>query len=105
MKCFAAIKGNPRNVVAGIVQTSNYDLRAAKVIVLATGTKGIDGEYMHREGTVHDSHAEIVARRSLMVYFYNQLQMLCDPKNRGGSKTSFDLLDLQFEFIMLHSVY
>lgn len=76
--CFAATKQNRRNVIAGIVQTINGDMGSAKVIVLASGTKGIDGECMYREGTVHDSHAEIVARRSLMVYFYNQLKLLCD---------------------------
>lgn len=58
-------------------------MRSAKVIVLASGTKGIDGECMYGDGTVHDSHAEIVARRSLMVYFYNQLELLCDGSVQG----------------------
>lgn len=83
-ECFAATKENRRNVIAAIVQTTNHDFNSASVVALASGTKGIDGEYMHREGTVHDSHAEIVARRSLMVYFYNQLKLLCDEKKQGG---------------------
>lgn len=81
--CFAEAKKNSKNVIASIIQTTDDDFRSAKVIVLASGTKGIDGLNMFREGTVHDTHAEIVARRALLVYFYHELKMLCDDKNPG----------------------
>lgn len=65
------------NVLAGIVQTTGINLQAAKVVVLATGTKNIDAEALLKDGgyTLPDTHAEVVARRCLMYYFYDQLEL------------------------------
>lgn len=84
IKIFTETKKIWRNVIAAIVQTTDGDLNSAKVVVLASGTKTIDGENIHHEGTVHDSHAEIIARRALMFYFYDQLDLMCDESSQGG---------------------
>uniref|UniRef100_A0A182J6M5 Uncharacterized protein n=1 Tax=Anopheles atroparvus TaxID=41427 RepID=A0A182J6M5_ANOAO len=67
-----------RKVLAGFVMTHGYDVKTAKVISLATGTKCVSGEHMSVTGSViNDSHAEIIARRGLMDFFYSQLDLLC----------------------------
>lgn len=66
--------GNKSNVLSGIVQTIGINLNTAKVIVLATGTKNIDAEKLSPDA-LPDTHAEVVARRSLLFYFYQQLEI------------------------------
>uniref|UniRef100_A0A182LVU7 A to I editase domain-containing protein n=1 Tax=Anopheles culicifacies TaxID=139723 RepID=A0A182LVU7_9DIPT len=67
-----------RKVLAGFVMTHGYDVKTARVISLATGTKCVSGEHMSVTGSViNDSHAEIIARRGLMDFFYSQLDLLC----------------------------
>lgn len=72
------------NVLAGVVQTIGNNLNDAKAVVLATGTKNIDAMELE-EDAVPDTHAEVVARRCLMVYFYDQIELYLDsgkiPKN------------------------
>lgn len=64
---------NKSNVLAGIIQTNGINLNTANVVVLASGTKNIDAESLSPD-TLPDTHAEVVARRALMFYFYQQLQ-------------------------------
>ncbi|XP_049537319.1 uncharacterized protein LOC125952089 isoform X1 [Anopheles darlingi] len=67
-----------RKVLAGFVMTYGYDVKTARVISLATGTKCVSGEHMSVTGSViNDSHAEIIARRGLMDFIYSQLDLLC----------------------------
>ncbi len=69
-------------VLAGIV---GYNEKTAKhtVISVATGTKCIGSEFSNCNGCIiHDSHAEILARRSFIVYLTTHIQNgICDPKS------------------------
>uniref|UniRef100_A0A1A9WCD8 tRNA-specific adenosine deaminase 1 n=1 Tax=Glossina brevipalpis TaxID=37001 RepID=A0A1A9WCD8_9MUSC len=81
--CFAKFEslpktGKPTNnewtVLAGVVQ---YDEKedACKVVSLGCGTKCIGKSKLCKRGLIlNDSHAEIMARRSLMRYFYKEIK-------------------------------
>ncbi|TMW54030.1 hypothetical protein DOY81_000898 [Sarcophaga bullata] len=61
-------------VLAGIVMTFNNNFEQADVVSIATGTKCINGGNICCNGSVlNDSHAEIIARRCLVKFLYNQL--------------------------------
>lgn len=67
---------NKSNVLTGIVQSEGQNFKTTKVVVLATGTKNIDADALYEENALPDTHAEVVARRCLMQYLYEQLDML-----------------------------
>ncbi|EAA06512.5 AGAP000185-PA, partial [Anopheles gambiae str. PEST] len=81
-----------RKVLAGFVMTHGYDIKTARVISLATGTKCVSGEHMSVTGSViNDSHAEIIARRGLMDFFYSQLDLLCQQQQQqAGTEIIFN---------------
>ncbi|KAJ6659363.1 hypothetical protein lerEdw1_019234 [Lerista edwardsae] len=57
-------------------QVESLDIRQAQVIVLTSGTKCINGEYINDRGlVVNDCHAEIVARRAFTHFLYSQLEL------------------------------
>ena len=63
-----------------------FSLENSEVICVSSGTKCINGEQLSLEGCViNDSHAEIVSRRCLVVYFYCQLEMMATEEGRENS--------------------
>lgn len=62
-----------RKVVACIIMKQDAE-DTGQVVAVGTGNRCVTGERLSMEGkTVNDSHAEIVARRSLLRFFYKQL--------------------------------
>ncbi|XP_020621427.1 double-stranded RNA-specific adenosine deaminase-like isoform X3 [Orbicella faveolata] len=69
-----------RKVVACIIMKTGAD-HSGRVVAVGTGNRCVTGKRLSMEGkAVNDSHAEIVARRSLLRFFYGQLSSYYDGK-------------------------
>ena len=67
-----------RKVVACIIMKKGTD-DSGRVVAVGTGNRCVTGQRLSMEGkVVNDSHAEIVARRSLLRFFYRQLSSYYD---------------------------
>jgi double stranded RNA-specific editase B len=70
-----------RKVLAGMVMTIDkvegiVETNISRVISLGTGTKCVAGGYLSDSGlALNDCHAEVISRRGLMRFFYNQLKL------------------------------
>lgn len=64
-----------RKVLAGVVMTLDRSLESAQVVCVTTGTKCVKGDFMSINGlALNDCHAEVLARRCLRKFLFEQLQ-------------------------------
>lgn len=91
--------GNPsvakRKVLAGIIMTNDWDKEDIKVITCSTGTKCINGEHLSLQGQcINDCHAEIVSRRCLVRFLYNQIEKCLDSvRDRKKNNSIIEALE------------
>ncbi|KAI8319028.1 hypothetical protein GQ54DRAFT_266015 [Martensiomyces pterosporus] len=82
-------------VLSGIVleyqDTSNNSRTVLECVALGTGLKCLNTKQLSVFGdSVHDSHAEIIARRAFVVYLMDQLKEAMDGKGNEGSSSIFE---------------
>lgn len=78
-------------VIAGIVKSTDNDTANLKVVSIGTGSKFFYTKNLDANGNaVHDTHAEVVARRGFIRYIYDQVYQY-DACN--ASKSIFEKAD------------
>ena len=91
-----ASSGKEALVLAGFVLREKND--EPRVIAIGTGNKMLTGNnFSLEEKTINDSHAEIVARRSLLRWLYKQLETAGSEGSRTCSKDELPFNLLPFE--------
>ena len=98
-------KGKPKNsewtVMAATYLIRKDDPAKIHIVSLATGTKCLDGTT--RRGSVpgtlvHDSHAEVLARRGFIVWLLDQIKQSVIDKSEFVTKQSNDKYELSQEW-------
>ncbi|CAF4175337.1 unnamed protein product, partial [Adineta steineri] len=69
-------------VLSGIVLTHNLNFQSMKIICLTTGTKSLNE---NNKQLLNDCHAEMLARRCLIRYCYEELNLLIINQNSNES--------------------
>ena len=83
-----------RKVIAAFVMEEKGSDRL-EVVSVGSGTRCITGDQMSLEGlVVNDSHAEVIARRSLIRFFYAQLSKFHREQKSRDSETIFTQSDI-----------
>ncbi|XP_060040454.1 double-stranded RNA-specific editase B2 [Erinaceus europaeus] len=76
--------------LAGIIMSRGLDARQAQVVALSSGTKCISGEYLSDQGlVVNDGHAEVLARRALLLFLYAQLELYLSTRHEDWERSVF----------------
>ncbi|CAF1426723.1 unnamed protein product [Adineta steineri] len=85
-------------VLSGIVLTHNLNFQSMKIICLTTGTKSLNE---NNEQLVNDCHAEMLARRCLIRYCYEELNLLI---NQNSQQSIFEKINNTNRFQLKSSV-
>ncbi|XP_065338131.1 tRNA-specific adenosine deaminase 1-like isoform X1 [Cloeon dipterum] len=89
-----------------VLETGNKDL---KVVSLGTGSKCLGKNELSKDGgLVADSHAEVLARRALLLYLYGQIHLLqnqleSDVFSKVENGKAFLKSDVRFHFFTSHT--
>lgn len=85
-------------VIAGIVKSVDNDPNNLKVVSIGTGSKFFYGKNLDSNGNVvHDTHAEVVARRGFIRYVYNQINQHVTSNSSSSIFEKTDDLKSKFQ--------
>lgn len=79
-------------VIAGVVKSQDYNPGNLKVVSFGTGSKFLYEKHFDSKGNaVHDTHAEVVARRGFIRYIYNEINQCIANSSESIFERSDDL--------------